>query len=281
MTRLRSPRFLRAILLNVLTFLAVAWAVGPLIWALSSSFKNLSEIYRFPPTPIPLEPTLSNYAEIINLDNFWRYFFNSGLITLTSVVLTVFLSLLAAYAFSRFRFPLRSILLVLILVPRIIPSITRVVPLYQLFAELEMLNTYAALILPYAADALPIGVWILIGFFQAIPKELEEAAMIDGCSRWSALWRVIIPLTMPGVVAVALFAFLRSWNEFILAFTFMDSDVMRTLPVAHYQVFEYFGIRHWGAINAFTVLAALPILVFFLIFEKHMVRSLTAGSVKG
>lgn len=281
MSRLRSARFLRGLLLNVLTFLAVAWAVGPLIWALSSSFKNLSEIYRFPPTPIPLEPTLSNYAEIINLDNFWRYFFNSGLITLTSVVLTVFLSLLAAYAFSRFRFPLRSILLVMILVPRIIPSITRVVPLYQLFAELEMLNTYTALILPYAADALPIGVWILIGFFQAIPRELEEAAMIDGCSRWSALWRVIIPLTMPGVVAVALFAFLRSWNEFILAFTFMDSDVMRTLPVAHYQVFEFFGIRHWGAINAFTVLAALPILVFFLIFEKHMVRSLTAGSVKG
>lgn len=278
----RSPRqHLSAFVLNLLTFVAVAWAIGPLIWALSSSFKNLAEIYQFPPTALPLAPTLENYRVVIELDNFWRYFMNSALITTASVTVTVLLSLLGAYAFSRFRFPFRTVLLLIVIVPRIIPSITRVVPLYQLFAELNLLNTYVALILPYAADAIPIGVWILMGFFQALPKELEEAAQIDGCSRWGALWRIIIPLARPGVVAVAIFAFLRSWNEFVLAFTFVDTDVMRTLPVAHYQVFEAFGVRNWGAINAFTILAAIPIVVFFLAFEKHMIRSLTAGSVKG
>lgn len=278
----RSPRqHLSAFVLNLLTFVAVAWAIGPLIWALSSSFKNLDEIYQFPPTALPLAPTLYNYRTVLELDNFWRYFMNSALITGASVTVTVLLSLLGAYAFSRFRFPLRTVLLLIVIVPRIIPSITRVVPLYQLFAELDLLNTYVALILPYAADAIPIGVWILMGFFQALPKELEEAAQIDGCSRWGALWRIIIPLARPGVVAVAIFAFLRSWNEFVLAFTFVDTDVMRTLPVAHYQVFEAFGVRNWGAINAFTILAAIPIVVFFLAFEKHMIKSLTAGSVKG
>lgn len=281
MSFLRRPRFWRNAILNLLTFVAVAWAVGPMIWAVSSSFKALDEIYSFPPTMLPIRPTLENYQVILEGENFLRYFLNSAIVTAVSVTITVVLALVGAYAFARFKFPMRAFLLLLVLVPRIIPSITRVVPLYQLWAELEMLNTYTALILPYAADALPIGIWILIGFFQAIPKELEEAAMIDGCSRFGALWRVIIPLTLPGVVAVALFSFLRSWNEFILAFTFVDTDAMRTVPVAHYQVFEFFGVRHWGAINAFTVLAAMPIVIFFLIFEKHMVRSLTAGSVKG
>jgi ABC-type glycerol-3-phosphate transport system permease component len=225
---LRRPRFWRNALLNLLTFLAVAWAVGPMIWAVSSSFKALDEIYSFPPTILPLRPTLENYQVILEGDNFLRYFLNSGIVTAVTVVITVVLALLGAYAFARFRFPMRAVLLLLVLVPRIIPSITRVVPLYQLWAELEMLNTYTALILPYAADALPIGIWILIGFFQAITKELEEAAMIDGCSRFGALWRIIIPLTLPGVVEVALFTFLRSWNGFILAFTFVDTDAMRS-----------------------------------------------------
>lgn len=271
----------KSLLLYILTVLFVLWAIAPFLWTISTSFKNIGEIYSTPPTLIPKNITLDNYSEIFNKLNFFRYFLNSMFVTITTIIITVILSVLSAYAFSRFRFPFRHILLMFILVPRIIPSVTRVIPLYQIFAKLNILDNYLSLIAPYVADALPIAVWILIGFFDGIPKVLEEAAMIDGCTRIQALRKVIIPLTAPGIVSVALFTFLRAWNEFVIAFTFIDKGKMMTLPVAHYRVFEFFGLRHWGAINAFTVLAVLPIVIIFLIFEKHLVKSIVSGAVTG
>jgi len=269
------------IALYCLTLLFVAWSVLPFIWTLTTSFKNIDEIYQTPPTIVPENVTVGNYVEIFEKLQFFRYFLNSAIVTIATIVITVILSILASYAFSRFTFPLRSILLMGILIPRIIPSVTRIIPLYQIFQKLNLLDTYASLIAPYIADALPIGVWILIGFFDSLPRELEEAAMIDGCSRLGALRRVIVPLIAPGVVSVALFTFLRAWNEFIVALTFIGRNAMMTLPVAHYRVFEFFGLRHWGAINAFTVLVVIPIITFFLIFERHLVKSMVAGAVKG
>ena len=267
--------------LYALTVVLVVWAVGPFLWTLTSSLKTLGEIYRVPPTIVPLEPTLGNFAVIFERLPFIRFFLNSVLVTVVTIVVTVALSVLTAYAFSRFRFPFRHLLLLGILVPRIIPSITRVIPLYQLFQEIGILDNYLSIILPYIADALPIAVWILIGFFDGIPKELEESAYIDGASRLMALRKIIVPLATPGIVSAALFTFLRAWNEFVLAFTFVGRGLMSTLPVAHYRVFEFFGIRQWGAINAFTILAVLPIIVFFLLFEKHISKTLVAGAVKG
>jgi len=272
---------IESLLLYILTVLFILWAIAPFLWTISTSFKNLKEIYSSSPTLIPENVTLDNYNEIFNKLNFFRYFLNSMFVSTTTIIITVILSTLAAYAFSRFRFPFRHILLMFILVPRIIPSITRIIPLYQIFAKLNILDNYLSLIGPYVADALPIGVWILIGFFNGIPKALEEAAMIDGCTRIQALIKVIIPLAAPGIVSVALFTFLRAWNEFVIAFTFIDKGTMMTLPVAHYRVFEFFGLRHWGAINAFTVLVLLPIVTFFLIFEKHLVKSIVSGATKG
>jgi len=271
----------KSLLLYILTVLFLLWAIAPFFWTISTSFKNIGEIYSTSPTLIPKNITLDNYSEIFNKLDFFRYFLNSMFVTITTIIITVILSILAAYAFSRFRFPFRHILLMFILVPRIIPSITRIIPLYQIFAKLNILGNYFSLIGPYVADALPIAVWILIGFFDGIPKVLEEAAMIDGCTRMQALKKVIIPLTAPGIVSVALFTFLRAWNEFVIAFTFIDKGKMMTLPVAHYRVFEFFGLRHWGAINAFTVLAVLPIVISFLIFEKHLVKSIVSGATKG
>ena len=271
----------KSLLLYILTVLFLLWAIAPFFWTISTSFKNIGEIYSTSPTLIPKNITLDNYSEIFNKLDFFRYFLNSMFVTITTIIITVILSVLAAYAFSRFRFPFRHILLMFILVPRIIPSITRIIPLYQIFAKLNILDNYFSLIGPYVADALPIAVWILIGFFDGIPKVLEEAAMIDGCTRMQALKKVIIPLTAPGIVSVALFTFLRAWNEFVIAFTFIDKGKMMTLPVAHYRVFEFFGLRHWGAINAFTVLAVLPIVISFLIFEKHLVKSIVSGATKG
>jgi multiple sugar transport system permease protein len=274
-------RRMTGIALYCLTLLFVAWSVLPFIWTLTTSFKNIDEIYQTPPTIVPENVTVGNYVEIFEKLQFFRYFLNSAIVTIATIVITVILSILASYAFSRFTFPLRSILLMGILIPRIIPSVTRIIPLYQIFQKLNLLDTYASLIAPYIADALPIGVWILIGFFDSLPRELEEAAMIDGCSRLGALRRVIVPLIAPGVVSVALFTFLRAWNEFIVALTFIGRNAMMTLPVAHYRVFEFFGLRHWGAINAFTVLVVIPIITFFLIFERHLVKSMVAGAVKG
>ncbi|MDT8303439.1 MAG: carbohydrate ABC transporter permease [Sedimentisphaerales bacterium] len=280
--RVKKRRYtLGSILLYALTLLMVLWAITPFFWSLSSSVKSLAEVYRVPPTIIPVEPTMENYLQIFEKLPFIRFFINSVFISAVTIVSTVVLSVLAAYAFSRFRFPFRSVLLIAILVPRIIPSITRVIPLYQIFQHINLLDNYMSIIGPYVADALPIAVWILIGFFDGIPKELEESARIDGCSRLMALWKVIIPLTTPGIVTAALFTFLRAWNEFVLAFTFVGRGLMLTLPVAHYRVFEFFGVRNWGAINAFTILAVVPIITFFLILERHLIKSLVAGAVKG
>lgn len=270
-----------SVLLYLLTLAFVFWTVMPFVWSVSTSFKNLAEVYKIPPTFIPEAPTMANYAEIFEKLAFFRYFFNSVFVTFVTIAITMVLSVLASYAFSRFRFPFRNLLLLAILIPRIIPSVTRVIPLYQIFSKIGLLDNYLSIIGPYVADALPISIWILIGFFDGIPKEIEESARVDGCSRLRALWSVVLPLTVPGIVSAALFTFLRAWNEFVLAFTFVGRGLMITLPVAHYRVFEFFGVRHWGAINAFTVLAVLPIVVFFLIFEKYLVKSLVAGAVKG
>lgn len=268
-------------LLYVLTVLFVLWAFLPFVWTLVTSLKSLSEIYRTPPTLVPVAPTLENYVEVFDSITFFRYFLNSAFVTVSTIVITLFLAVLAAYAFSRFRFPYKHILLLAILIPRIIPSITRVIPLYQIFSNIGLLGNYLSVIGPYVADALPIAVWILVGFFDAIPKDLEESAMVDGSSRLYALYRVILPLTIPGMVSAGLFTFLRAWNEFVLAFTFIGRGNLLTLPVAHYRVFELFGLRHWGAINAFTILAVLPIVLSFVLFERHLVKSMVASAVKG
>ncbi len=275
--KVRAPE----VLLYIITLLLVLWAIAPFFWTLSSSLKALAEVYRTPPTLIPVDPTLENFAQIFDRLPFARYFMNSVLVTAATIAVTVTLSVLSAYAFSRFRFPFRRTLLVAILVPRIIPSITRVIPLYQIFAQINLLDNFLSIIGPYIADALPIAVWILIGFFDGIPKELEESARVDGCTRLGALRKVIVPLTTPGLVSAGLFTFLRAWNEFVLAFTFVGRGLMLTLPVAHYRVFEFFGVRNWGAINAFTILAVVPIIAFFLVFERHLIRSLVSGAVKG
>ena len=272
---------IRNILLYLLTIVLVLWAVIPFIWSLSTSFKTSSEIYSGGMTLIPEAATIANYEIIFERLTFFRFMLNSALVTAATIIITVVFSLFAAYAFSRFDFPFRHLLLLFVLIPRIIPSVTRIIPLYQIFARFNLLDSYLGLILPYVADALPIAIWILIGFFDGIPKSLEEAACIDGCNRVQALWKVIIPLTAPGIVSVALFTFLRAWNEFIIAFTFISRNAMSTLPVSHYRVFELFGLRDWGAINAFTILAILPIVIFFMIFEKNLVKSMVSGAVKG
>lgn len=272
---------IRNAVLYALTVLFVLWAFLPFVWTLVTSLKSLSEIYRTPPTLVPMAPTLGNYVEVFESVKFFRYFLNSAFVTASTIVITLFLAVLAAYAFSRFRFPFRHLLLLAILIPRIIPSITRVIPLYQIFSDVGLLGNYLSVIGPYVADALPIAVWILVGFFDAIPKDLEESAMVDGASRLYALYRVILPLTIPGLVSAGLFTFLRAWNEFVLAFTFIGRGDLLTLPVAHYRVFELFGLRHWGAINAFTILAVLPIVVSFIVFERHLVKSMVASAVKG
>lgn len=269
------------ILLYLLTLVFVLWAVVPFLWGLITSFKTISEIYSLPPTIIPRSPTIANYLLVFQQLPIGRFFFNSVFVTLITIMATVVLSVLGGYAFSRFRFPMRILLLMVILIPRIIPSVTRVIPLYQLFADIGILDSYLSLILPYIADVTPIGVWILIGFFDGIPKSLDEQAQVDGCTKLGALVKVIMPLTTPGLITVALFAFVRSWNEFILALTFIGVEELMTVPVAHYRVIEFFGIRQWGAINAYTMLAVFPIITFFLIFEKQMIRGMTAGAVKG
>jgi ABC-type glycerol-3-phosphate transport system permease component len=170
--------------------------------------------------------------------------------------------------------------LLAILIPRIIPRASLIVPLYQLIEGLGLLNTYTALIVTYTSTAIPLGTWILIGFFGNVPPEIEDSAEIDGASVWQRIWRVIVPLALPGMVTVGVLSFRQAWNEFPFVLAFTTSQEMRTLPYQLFLLRDTMGIQDWPLINAFTIVTILPIVILYMLFERRIVSSLTSGSLK-
>lgn len=256
----------------------VAWSLIPILWSVAASFKSPLEVYQA--NWIPREPTLGNYGELLGSARFWRFFGNSLFLALTSTALALFASSLAAYAFARYAFRWRNVLLLAILVPRILPRASLIVPLYELVERLGLLDTYVALIVTYTATAVPLSTWILIGFFNAVPVELEEAAAIDGASLWQRLWRIVVPIAIPGMVTVGVLALREAWNEFPFVLAFTTGMEKRTLPYQLFLLRDSMGIQDWPLVNAFTALTILPILVLYLVFERRIVSGLTSGALK-
>ena len=210
--------------------LLVVWTLLPLLWSLSASFKQPLEVYESPPQILGENPNLDSYRQVLAWPGFWRYAFNSLFLALSSTVLAVILSSFAAYGFARYRFWLRSFLLILILVPRILPRVSLIVPLYLIMERLGLLDTYTALIISYTATAIPLSTWILVGFFAGVPRELEEAAAIDGATLLQRLWHVVLPIAFPGMLTVAIFSLREAWNEFPFVLAFTCSSHLRRLP---------------------------------------------------
>ena len=211
---------------------------------------------------------------------FDSWLFNSFLVTVFATIVPLVLSIIAAYAFARYAFRFRHILLLLYLIPRIIPRVSLIVPLNSLMSDLGLINTYWVLFITYTASAIPLSTWILVGFFAAIPREIEESATMDGANMWNRLRRVILPIAWPGVVTAGVLCIREAWNEFAFVLALINETSMRTLPYQLYMLKDSMGVQDYAVYNAFTVLTVLPLLIVYLLLERRVVESIVSGAVK-
>jgi ABC-type glycerol-3-phosphate transport system permease component len=252
----------------------------PFVWMGLSSIKLLNELYTIPPRWWPDYPTLANYRKVLFESRIPRYFLNSVIISVGSTGLALLLAVFAANGFARYRFRGQSFWQACILVGQLLPTAAIIVPLFITLRMLGLVNTYWGLILVYMIITLPLSVWMLTSYFRALPPELEEAAIIDGASRVGILFRITLPLSLPGVVAVLIYAFITTWNEFIFALCFATDSSVKTLPIGLAEFSTEFNTDQ-GAVMAASVVMTVPIALLFLIFQKHFVGGLTAGATKG
>jgi len=259
--------------------LAAVFALIPLVWCLSTSLKAPSQALAFPPTWIPSSPTVNNYVDVIFGSNMPRYFLNSMITVFGTICLSLLAGSLAGYGTSRFPFHGRDAVMAFFLVTIMIPGIVTLVPVYMLTVKVGLQNTYVALILVYSAWQVPSVTWLMRGFFDSVPKEMEEAALIDGCTRFGAFFRVAVPLTQPGISAAAIIIFVWVWNDFLFGLTLTTTDRMRLVPVGLYNYVSAYGVE-WTRLMAAVSLALLPVIVLFLILERRFIHGLTSGGVK-
>ncbi|HWU40121.1 MAG TPA: carbohydrate ABC transporter permease, partial [Candidatus Acidoferrum sp.] len=252
---------------------------GRFLWALSTSLKMKDDVLLMPPKFLPWPLTLENYQGILTA-GFPRYLLNSTIVAVCSVVVVVLVSVHAGYAAARYEFRGKSGMLFLILTGMAMGELSTVLPLYFFGTQLRILDTYGILILANSAFISPLAIWFLQGYFRSIPPQMEEAALLDGASRAGALYRIVLPSSLPGLVTVSLVSFVHSWNEFILALVLTSSGTMRTVPVGIHLYLTDYGVD-WGSITAAGILSILPVVLLFLLLQRHFLRGLTAGATTG
>lgn len=252
----------------------------PALWILFTSLKTERELMRVPITLWPAAPTFDNYVRVFTDQPILLFLWNSLVVATLSTVLCVTVSALAAYALVRLRLPAPGVILSVLMAVAMFPLISLVVPLFTVMRDAGLLNSWPALILPYAVLSMPVCTMVLVSFFQDIPKDLENAAMIDGCSRLGALWNVVIPLTAPGVFTAAILSFVNAWDEFLLALTLSPKIASRTLPVGITLYQGEFSFP-WPIISAALVIAIVPICILIAVFQERVVGGLTSGGMKG
>jgi trehalose/maltose transport system permease protein len=267
-------------LLSAAIAIALAWCVGPVLWQLVTSLKPEAELYQAPPAWLPAAPTLAHYRAVLADDRFLRAVLNSALIAGGATAIALGLGGPAAFALARLRPRGGRALLGLFLAAAAFPAIALVTPLFALFDRLGILNTYWAVILPHAALAVPLTVWILTAYLGELPPELEEAAQVDGASPVGAFVRVLVPAAAPAVATAGLLAFLFSWNEFLFALTFAGSERTRPATVA-IALFPGLHDFPWGEIAAASLVVTLPLVLLVLVAQRRIVAGLTAGAVRG
>lgn len=247
----------------------------PFLWMLTSSFKTQVDIVSWPPKFL-FKPTVGNYIKVFAEQNFLRYFINSSIIGVSAVGLSLILGLPAAYSIARFH---QKRLSVFILVARLMPGISFLMPWYIIFSRLKLMDSYIALILSHMLIALPIIVWIMTSYFETVPIEMEESAMVDGATRQKAFMAIILPLSGPGIVTSITLSFIFSWNNFMFS-QVLSMERTKTLPIAVYNFVSYAEVD-WGAVMAAAVAIMAPAIILTMIFQKYVVKGLTMGAVKG
>jgi multiple sugar transport system permease protein len=269
-------------LLNILLIVSVVIVYVPIFWMVSTSLKTSAEVFQWPPTLIPRHPVLHAYRELFVPENrYFLYFRNSLIVSVSTTVITLVAATFAGYGLSRFRFRGRSSILVFFLVTQMFPFSLVLLSLFLFFSKLHLLNTYFGLIFAYVGISLAFSIWMLKSYFDTIPYELEEAALIDGSGRMGTLFRIILPLIGPGAIATAIFIFITSWNEYLFAATLAMSEQIRTLPPGLSLSYMSFLKISWDGLMAASVVAALPSIVIFAFLQRWFVQGLAAGAIKG
>ena len=254
----------------------------PIAWSFITSIKPPSEAAAIPPTGLPSRITWENYQKLNEFGvGAGRYLFNSVSVSIMTVLGTIVLSTLAGYGFSRFDFPIKSLLFVMILATLMIPFQTILTPLFLILGKLGLQNTLPGLALVYITFQLPFGVFVMRNSFDTVPRELEEAALLDGCSSVSLLYRVMLPIVLPGIITAGIYAFLNAWNEFLAALIFMNQEKMFTFPILINSINNgLYGAVDWGALQAGVTISILPSMLLFLLLQRYYIQGLTGGSVK-
>ena len=255
-------------------------AAFPLFWMLSTALKPSGEIFASPPRFVPLHPTLENFRRLFTDTSFLVFFRNSATVAGATVLLTLAVSSLGAYALTRYRFRGREAVAGLILLTYMFAPIMIIIPFYILVKQLGIVNTRLALVLSYTTFCLPFCLWVLRAFFQSIPLELEEAALVDGAGRGRTVWYVVLPLALPGLIAAAIFTFILAWNDFLFALVLITSEELKTLPVGVNDLFNA-TIVDWGMIMAAGVMITVPTVCFFAAVQRYLVQGWGSGGVKG
>lgn len=273
---------LRPFLRYSIVALATLFALAPVYWMLTISLKREVDQFAIPPQWFSFTPTLEHYRDAFLTRAFGQYLITSAIVAICSTFCALAIGTLAAYALARFKMPgrLDRKLALWILSTRMFPPIVTAVPLFLMMRDLGLLNTRASLVILYTGFNLPFVVWMMRGFFMEVPRDLEEAAMVDGDSRLGALRRVLLPLVAPGLAATAVFCLIISWNEFLFALVLTQTDASMTLPVGIAGRVTQYEIK-WGVMSAAGVVAMLPILLFAMAVQRYLVRGLSLGAVKG
>jgi N,N'-diacetylchitobiose transport system permease protein len=265
---------------NALGLVLFAAMVFPVFWMVSTAFKTNDEIQSFTPTWIPTHPILRHFSDTIHLQYFWTDVKNSVIIVLATVAIALLLAFVAALALAKYRFGGRKLFIVLVIGIQMLPQAGLIIPLYVVLARHGQVDKLTGVIVVYLTFALPFCVWTLRGFLIGIPKELEEAAMVDGSTRLGAFVRILLPLVAPGLVATSVFAFITSWNEYIYATTLLSSGSKQTVTVLLSNLYGGNKFVDWGEIMAMSTLIAIPVVIFFLLVQRRIAFGLTAGAVK-
>lgn len=279
---MKRRQTLSAILKYFVLAVILLFLMFPLYWVLITSFKTNMEAYAFPPSFLPQAPTVESYIKLFTENNeFFIYYKNNFIISGVSAALTVLVALLSGYALSRFHFRWNAWIVAAFMSAQMFPMISRLISLYGLMRGMKLINTHAGLTLALTAAMLPFSIMLMSSFFDSVPVAVEESARIDGASRFGVLFRIVVPLVKPGILAVGIYSFLLAWDDYLHAATLIQNDSLRTLSIG--IALRYLGelSYDWSLINTISIVGTIPMLLLFFFFQKYMVKGLVAGAVKG
>jgi multiple sugar transport system permease protein len=272
----------KKIIVHLILWIFILLTIIPFLYMVTTSLIKDTYVLPIPPIIIPKLPLyFGNFVEAVKENNFARYFLNSLFLASANTILTIFVSTLSAYGFSRLRFPGRNVLFYLYLFTMMVPALLNLVPQYIIIRNMGLVNKYSGLLLIYVSGAIAGNTFFLKGFFETIPRELEESVIVDGGTKWTIYRKIILPLSKPAIATLSIFTFLGTWDEFFQALTFIKSDSLRTLPIA-IKLFQGQYATKWGLVFAASLIALVPVITIFVVFQKYFVRGgLTDGAVKG